>query len=154
MSVRRIRLNREGSRGERDADYDVGYRKPPHHTRFKPGQSGNPKGRSRGNRNLKTDLSEEMAERIEVAENGRKKKITKQRLVLKAMATKAIKGDTRAATLLVRLIAQILDVDDQAADESTLTASDERLLSDFLEHHATSADDDGDSDNSEGDEHT
>ncbi len=154
MSVPRLKLKRNESRIERDGDYDVGYGKPPRHSRFKPGQSGNPKGRSKGSRNLKIDLAEEMAERIEVAENGHKRKITKQRLVLKAMATKAIKGDTRAATLLVRLIAQILDVDDQASDDSALTASDDRLLSDFLEHHATSADDDGDGDNSEGDEHT
>ena len=35
-------------------DGQVGYRKPPVHTRFKPGQSGNPKGRPKGPRNLAT----------------------------------------------------------------------------------------------------
>ncbi len=53
---------------ERPADqtstggYDVGYRKPPKHTRFKPGQSGNPRGRPKGTKNLKTDLIEELGE--------------------------------------------------------------------------------------------
>ena len=40
-------------------DYEVGYKKPPIHTRFKPGVSGNPKGRPKGTKNLATDLAEE-----------------------------------------------------------------------------------------------
>ena len=49
-------------------EYEVGYSKPPKHSRFKPGQSGNPKGRAKGTPNLKTDLSQELAERIRVRE--------------------------------------------------------------------------------------
>ena len=43
-------------------------------------------------KNLKTDLAEELAERVQVSENGRLLKISKQRLMLKALTTKAIKG--------------------------------------------------------------
>ena len=46
--------------------YAVGYRKPPTATRFKPVQSGNPKGRPKGSPNLATDLSTELGELITV----------------------------------------------------------------------------------------
>jgi hypothetical protein len=42
----------------------VGYGRPPEHTRFRKGHSGNPKGRPKGTRNLLTDVQEELAERI------------------------------------------------------------------------------------------
>ncbi len=38
-----------------DGSDPVGYCKPPKRTRFQPGQSGNPRGRPKGTKNLKTD---------------------------------------------------------------------------------------------------
>ena len=43
----------------------VGYKRPPKHTQFKPGQSGNPRGRGKNTRNFKTDLVEELREQID-----------------------------------------------------------------------------------------
>ena len=37
-------------------DYKVGYKKPPLHSRFKKGQSGNPRGRPRGAKNFSSVL--------------------------------------------------------------------------------------------------
>ena len=56
---------------DKDHDYEVGYGKPPKAGRFKPGQSGNPRGRPKGTLNLKTDLQQELAERISVREGDR-----------------------------------------------------------------------------------
>ena len=49
----------------------VGYGQPPVASRFKPGTSGNPKGRPRGAKNLKTLIREAMIASIPIQE-GRK----------------------------------------------------------------------------------
>ena len=46
-------------------DHKVGYGKPPAETRFKPGHSGNPRGRPKGSKNYKTILMERMRERVQ-----------------------------------------------------------------------------------------
>jgi hypothetical protein len=43
-------------------DYEVGYGRPPIHTRFKPGQSGNPAGRPKGAQNFATEIAAELKE--------------------------------------------------------------------------------------------
>ena len=55
-------------------DYEVGYGTPPLHTRFQKGQSGNPKGRPRGRKNLSSLLNEALNGWVIVVENGRRKK--------------------------------------------------------------------------------
>ena len=82
----------------------AGYKNPPKHTQFKPGQSGNPKGRPKGTKNLRTDLSEELAEKIIVTEGGQQLVISKQRAMLKSLMAKSIKGETAAARALINLI--------------------------------------------------
>ena len=85
----------------KEDDGRVGYKRPPTHTRFKPGQSGNPKGRPKHARNLKTEFLEELGEVILVREGGREMKITKQRAFVKALVAAAIKGDMRATSAIV-----------------------------------------------------
>ena len=68
---------------EKQSDYEVGYGKPPQHTRFKSGQSGNPRGRPSGSKNLKTLLSEALNEPVTITENGRRRKITKREAIVR-----------------------------------------------------------------------
>ena len=51
--------------------YVVGYGKPPRHSQFKPGESGNPSGTRKGGRSLKLDLAAELSEEVRVSENGK-----------------------------------------------------------------------------------
>jgi type II secretory pathway predicted ATPase ExeA len=83
--------------------YDVGYRKPPKPTQFKKGRSGNPTGRRKGTLNLATDLADELSERITVREDGKPRRISKQRALVKSLLAKALQGDIRAATALLAL---------------------------------------------------
>jgi hypothetical protein len=80
---------------------DVGYSRPPKHTRFKKGHSGNPQGRPRNRSSFKADLAAELQEKLAVTENGRERKITKQRAFIKTLTAAAIKKDIRAVNALL-----------------------------------------------------
>ena len=98
------------------SDYKVGYGKPPKHTRFKPGVSGNPRGRSKGTKNLKTDLMEELGEKILVREGEQAQKVSKQRAVVKTLVARTLKGDARAANLLLSVMMRVLDTGEGAPE--------------------------------------
>ncbi len=112
-------------------DDKVGYRKPPTRTRFQPGESGNPKGRRKGSVNLKTDLRSELSERIHIREGERSLKVSKQRAMLKAMVAKALKGDARAATVVLMLVGRLFEPE-LAEEVPALTTDDQAILERFL----------------------
>ena len=114
----------------------VGYKSPPNHTKWQKGRSGNPSGRKKGQRNLKTDLAEEMANRIEVNEGGKARKLTKQQLMIKALIALAIKGDVRAAALVLNFTERWLGEDDTPTAAPPISAEDEALVARFLERNA------------------
>jgi hypothetical protein len=72
--------------------YEVGYGRPPVHTRFKPGQSGNPKGRPKGSKSPKAVLEEVLARPITIIEGGRRRTIKQVEAILMALAAKALRG--------------------------------------------------------------
>lgn len=122
-------------------DCDVGYRKPPKHTRFRPGRSGNPKGRPKGTKNFKTDLAEELQERILVREGGKAQAVSKQRAMLKRLTEKALQGDARAASLIVNMVVRFLDQSEDDDRSTPLTAEDLRIIENFRARLAGNRDD-------------
>jgi hypothetical protein len=85
----------------------VGYGRPPRATQFKPGKSGNPKGRPKGSLNLVTDLAAELTEQITVREDGRTRRVSKQRALIKSLLAKGIQGEVRAAAAILALYAKV-----------------------------------------------
>jgi hypothetical protein len=79
----------------------VGYGKPPRATRFRKGQSGNPRGRPRGSRSFASLMEEALAEPVIINENGRRKKATKLQAIVKQLVNKAAQGDHRSIQLLM-----------------------------------------------------
>jgi hypothetical protein len=81
-------------------DYEVGYGKPPKHTRFKKGQSGNPKGRPKGAMGFTASLKQEMESKVTVREGGREVKVSKAEAAAKRLVGKALGGDMAALKML------------------------------------------------------
>jgi len=112
-------------------DYDVGFRKPPSHSRFKPGQSGNPKGRPKGIRNLKSELESELKHQVVVREGGTAVRVSKRRGLVMALCNKALQGDPRAIRILIELILRFDD--EKAADvfQAALSNDDREIIENF-----------------------
>lgn len=111
----------------------VGYKNPPKDTQFKPGTSGNPKGRPKGARNLKTDLMEELGEKIVVTENGQQRTISKQQALVKAMMAKGMKGDTAAGKAIFNLALGFEQVTSQERISLAMTDDDDAVMQAFRE---------------------
>ena len=86
-----------------ESKYQVGFQRPPRHTQFRKGTSGNPKGRPRDSKNLATELEEALGEKVAIVENGRRRKITKRCAMIKQLVNKAASGDLRASRQLTDL---------------------------------------------------
>ena len=117
------------------ADYVVGYGRPPKHTQFPRGQSGNPSGRPQGSQNLATVLLKTMRQRIKVAENGQARYVTKFEAVIVQLVNKALRGDVNAIHELrnwIQFLEESIQPGSQAAvahenDEAVMARALERI---------------------------
>jgi hypothetical protein len=84
----------------------VGYKSPPVHSRFKPGLSGNPSGRPKGSKNLKTLFNELLGEEISVREGSAAKKMSRAEALARGLVVGALRGDSQSLVLLLRVVEQ------------------------------------------------
>ena len=101
-------------------DYKVGYRKPPPAGRFKKGQSGNPKGRTKGHKNLKSIIEGVLAKPVSITERGKRRTIPAIEAMLLETMADALKRDPKARALMTNLA---LQSDAQAPPEATPNAA-------------------------------
>ena len=110
----------------------VGYGKPPKHTRFKKGQSGNPKGRPKKSRSRANLMDEELDQSITVKEGKNTVTMTKREAVLKQVVNKAVKGDHRAAKLVLEHLGDSLNIEPDADTSKPLSTNEKSILKGFL----------------------
>ena len=111
-----------------ESDYEVGYRKPPRHTRFRRGQSGNPRGRPPGAKNLSSLRTEALDELVVITENGGRKRISKRQAAFKQLVNEAAKGNWRALKLLVDILQDLERRTEPQTEESSFSLADEKVI--------------------------
>src|SRR5260221_1859561 len=110
--------------------FAVGYGRPPVHSRFKPGKSGNSKGRAKQSRNMRTIVQQVLNEDMQIREGGRLRRMSAMEALVRTTLTRSFKGDPKALVSLIVIMKQSgygPDRDEPAAD--LLSGSDyDRLL--------------------------
>ena len=92
---------------DRDGDYEIGYGKPPHHSRFVKGQSGNPRGRPPGAKNFTTLLNEALDEPVPVTDHGGRRQLSKRRAIITQLVNQSAKANLRAIKILLDFVRDI-----------------------------------------------
>jgi hypothetical protein len=113
------------------SDYEVGYGKPPEHTRFKKGQSGNPKGRPKGSRNFSTEVKEMLQTKVKIGPHGRQRTVSTQAASLMRLREKALNGDARALDRLLEFASRYNDEALEIGGEAPLDLEDKEILRNY-----------------------
>jgi hypothetical protein len=117
------------------ADYTVGYGKPPRHSGFQKGRSGNPKGRPKGSKNLATLVTQALDEKVIVTEDGRRRRVTKRELVVTQLVNKSAAADLRAIKQLTDIVQSAERRSEGSAvpsEPAKLTAPDREVVELFI----------------------
>jgi Family of unknown function (DUF5681) len=116
--------------------YHVGYCRPPLHSRFKPGQSGNPKGRPKQSRNLWTIVKQVLSEDMQIREGGRLRRMSAMEALVRTLRARAFKGDPKAIASLIALarLSGLTESDEATADLLQGPEYD-AMIADFLARH-------------------
>lgn len=116
----------------KESNYTVGYKKPPRHSQFKPGQSGNLKGRPKAAKGLHSIVRETLTQKVTVRTASGEKKISRIEAVLQKTVEQAMRGNPRAMAELLKLYGNAVPDEKQDAErhqrQEELTATDLAML--------------------------
>jgi hypothetical protein len=103
--------------------------KPPRHSRFEPGQSGNPRGRPPGSKNLSGLLKKALDEPVIVVENNRRRRIAKREAIVTQFVNQSAKGDLKATQLLLSILRDIESrAEPGSADTDKIIEADQQII--------------------------
>jgi hypothetical protein len=119
-------------RGSKTPRYSVGYGRPPKATQFKPGRSGNPKGRPKGPRSIGAILRDVIAQRVPVAEGGKTRRLPALEVMLRRLVNEAMRSDPKAIKLLLTLVERYTESTELEPHLDELLADDQEILKQFV----------------------
>src|SRR5262245_39354897 len=114
-----------------NSDDKPGYKRPPRTYQFKPGQSGNPQGRPKGTRNVKTDLAAALNRLTAITIDGVEIEVTGQQAFLLKLVAQASGGNIRAAQTLLNADRHYFS-ESEPEPERVLSEDDQKVLEDFI----------------------
>jgi hypothetical protein len=137
-----MRKHRRGSRRGRkpsphdasDASYRVGYGRPPKQSQFKPGQSGNPRGKPKGRKNYETILDQILHRKLPIRDRGSVRQVPLIEAMLLKFAEEALRGNPKAAAFLLNRYAPSEPEDTSTQD---LSHEDQEILDAFAKRIRT-----------------
>ena len=121
--------------GGHDPHRPVGFANPPKAGQFKKGQSGNPKGRPKGSKNIATILNERLNKRITIREGGRTKTVSVLEAKFIQLTKAMLEGDDKATNLIIKLLERYGNEAQQNEKEALtgFTAEEDRqVIEEFL----------------------
>ena len=115
-------------------DIKIGYKRPPRHSRFQPGRSGNPCGKQKGVRNFGSDVKRTLEVPVRLNEQGRARRVSTQEAALLRLREKALKGDARSIVQILEL-AKIFNNSTavESVGDEALAAEDQAILDAYAE---------------------
>lgn len=96
--------SKSSANGSSEDDYEVGYKKPPKQTQFKPGQSGNPKGRPKGSRSMSKIVEDLLSKNVSVRVNGKERKMPFREAFIHRLAARVMDGSPKDMIALLKAI--------------------------------------------------
>jgi Family of unknown function (DUF5681) len=131
------------SRQENEAswtDYTVGFARPPMHTQFRPGRSGNPRGRPKGRASLQDIVKDVLFAKMEVRVGERSQKLASVSALMRTAMNRALKGDHKFLMAVIAFIrlSGLSDMGSTLATEAD-NGADEAILADFLQRQGSVA---------------
>jgi uncharacterized protein DUF5681 len=112
--------------------YPIGHGKPPRHTQFKKGQSGNPTGRPKGTPNFATALDRALSAQVVVNEGGQRRTVSKLEATVTQLVNKATMGDPRATQQLLTVVHVLDDEPNEQNPLSLNLTESDTLVMDHL----------------------
>jgi hypothetical protein len=109
-------------------DYPVGYKRPPVHSRFPPGQSGNPSGRPKKVPDFLEDAVEILGAPVTGNANGKKITLPAAQAMFRRTCQKALKGDNAALRWVIDLMLTLEPIAQQKTEQNAKAGSEARRI--------------------------
>jgi len=118
-------------KNKRSGEYSVGYRRPPRHTQFKAGNSGNPKGRPKGSRSIGSVLQEILRQTVSVTEGGKTRRLPVLEVIMRQLTNDAMRSDQPAIKLILSLLDRYGETQ-AGVDVNEMLDEDKEILTRYL----------------------